>query len=88
MKLSTFASLIAVATTLAAGPALAWDSHATKWTYNPYGHDTRCDDHNCYTPGTAYEHGHYSYIRCADPYKYFTHRNGIYTCVPHAHVEH
>ncbi|SNS91711.1 hypothetical protein [Antarctobacter heliothermus] len=81
MKLMTFAKLIALAAAVSASPALAW-----KTVHNPFGHDTKCDKVNCFTPGTAYEMGHYHYLKCKDPKKYLTYRGNVLQCVPYAHI--
>lgn len=81
MNISTFTKLIAVGAVLSGSPAFAWEK-----IYNPYGYDTKCDAVNCYTPGTAYMKGHYRYLKCKDPKKYLTYRNGVLLCVPHKYI--
>lgn len=76
---------------LAALPALALiasTSSAWAWpgTSHPYPWDKGCDEHNCYEPYTAYQHGHYSHLTCKDPYKYLTYVGDQLTCVPRMHV--
>ena len=82
MRFLTLATLIALPV------SVAFSGAAHAWADNPHMHpwDKGCDKVNCYAPVTAYVTGHYSVIKCKDPHKYFTHKDGVYQCVAHKKV--
>lgn len=77
MSILRLAALAPFAIVAATSSASAWQD-----TSHPYPWDRGCDKDNCFEPYTAYQHGHYSYLKCKDPYKYLTYVSGKLACVP------
>lgn len=80
MTLTKLSLAAAVAITVAPSQGLAWEK-----IDNPYGWDKACDKVNCYTPYTAYQNGHYSYLVCKNPTDRLTYVGAVLKCVPRGH---
>lgn len=66
--------------------AMTTTASAWKDTTYPYAWDKGCKGDLCFAPYTAYQKGHYSYLRCKHPHKYLTYVGNELKCVWHKKV--